>query len=94
MGLSGNATPTQRSAYAAEQRAIAREEARERQGARRQLAEKIVMIAVDKIVADIVRPGPVPEERECYDMARELRDYSPDLIEIVIDQLNVNDGCE
>lgn len=47
------------------------------------LADKIVMAVVDHIAAEIIRPGPKPEERECYVMAQELRDYAPHLAELV-----------
>lgn len=89
----GYLTPSERAEAAAHERARAREEAARAQGARRQLAEKIVMIAIDQVVAHIIRPGPVAEERECYDMAKELRDFGPELVETVIDQINVNKGC-
>lgn len=51
--------------------------------ARRKFAAKIVMTVVDKIITDIIRPGPVAEERECYEMAGEVRAMVPDLEEIV-----------
>lgn len=47
------------------------------------LADKIVMAVVDRIAADIIRPGPKPEERECYVMAQELRDHTEHLRELV-----------
>lgn len=53
------------------------------------LANKIVMAVVDKIAADIIRPGPKPEERECYVMAQELRDSNPELIKLVSDILKI-----
>jgi hypothetical protein len=37
------------------------------------------MTIVDKIINDIVRPGPIPEERECYEMAGEIRALIPEL---------------
>lgn len=61
---------------------------------RRKLAAKIVMAVVDKIVADIVRPGPVPEERECYEMAGEVRAIIPDLEKLAKKIIDVNDGVE
>lgn len=63
-------------------------------GARRELAAKIVMAMVDKIVADIVRPGPLPEERECYEMAGELRAAVPELEELAKKIIDVEDGVE
>lgn len=62
--------------------------------ARRELAAKIVMALVDKIVADIVRPGPLPEERECYEMAGELRAAVPGLEELAKKIIDVEDGVE
>lgn len=47
------------------------------------LADKIVMAVVDRIAADIIRPGPKPEERECYVMAQELRDHTEHLRDLV-----------
>ncbi len=53
------------------------------------LADKIVMAVVDCIAADIIRPGPKPEERECYVMAQELRDHSYHLKDLVAAILKV-----
>lgn len=64
------------------------------QDARKKLAKKIVMKVVDDIVADIIRPGPIAEERECYDMAAELRDLAPNLEIIVTEIININKGVE
>jgi hypothetical protein len=52
-------------------------------GRRMALANKIALVIVDRISADIIRPGPKPEERECYVMAQELRDMAPDLAELI-----------
>lgn len=60
--------------------------------ARQRVAAKIVMVVVDNIVSKIIRPGPVSEERECYDMAGELRDLAPELMEMVKSILDVNNG--
>lgn len=46
-------------------------------------ADKIVMVLVDRIVMDLIRPGPKPEERECYEMALELREMIPSLQTLV-----------
>ena len=62
--------------------------------ARQRLAAKIVMVVVDNVVSKIIRPGPVAEERECYDMAGELRDFAPELMEMVKSILDVNNGVE
>jgi hypothetical protein len=59
---------------------------------RRALAGKIIMAVVDRIVNEIIRPGPVSEERECYEMAGELRALAPSLEELVKDIINVNNG--
>lgn len=59
---------------------------------RSKLAAKIVMAVVDKIVAEIIRPGPKPEERECYEMAGELRALIPDLETLAKEIIDVNDG--
>ncbi len=51
------------------------------------LADKVVMVIVDKIVAELLRPGPVAEERECYEMAQELRDMIPKIKILVAEVL-------
>jgi hypothetical protein len=56
---------------------------------RMELADKLVMVIVDRIVTDLIRPGPKPEERECYEVAQELRDMGPTLRALVIDVLNI-----
>jgi hypothetical protein len=61
---------------------------------RRQLAAKIIMATVDKIVNEIVRPGPKPEERECYEMAGELRALVPELENLAAEIIDVNDGVD
>ena len=58
--------------------------------ARMGLANKIVMACVDKICSEIIRPGPNPEERECYVMADELRSLSPGLTALVKDILKID----
>ena len=55
------------------------------------LADKIVMAVVDRVAADIIRPGPKPEERECYVMAQELRDHTKHLSELVAAILKIED---
>lgn len=47
------------------------------------LADKIVLAVVDRISSDIIRPGPKPEERECYVMAQELREHTEHLSALV-----------
>lgn len=61
---------------------------------RKELAGKIVMIVVDRIVAEIIRPGPKPEERECYVMAGELREITKELTDIAKQIIDVNEGVE
>lgn len=55
------------------------------------LADKIVMAVVDRISADIIRPGPVSEERECYVMAQELRQHTEHLSALVSAILKIED---
>lgn len=62
--------------------------------ARKKIAAKIVMAAIDKIVNEIIRPGPKPEERECYEMAGELRALIPDLEILAKQIIDVEDGVE
>jgi len=73
--------------YKERQQAIADVEARER----RKFASKIVAVVVDKINHEIIRPGPTPEERECYDVAHEIRDLSPELVELVAAVIQVKE---
>jgi hypothetical protein len=61
---------------------------------RRELAAKIVMATVDRVVNQIIRPGPKPEERECYEMAGELRAIVPELEELAKQIIDVNDGID
>lgn len=56
------------------------------------LADKIVMVMVDTISHDILRPGPEAAERECYIVAKELRDHSPVLRELVVKILEVDES--
>ena len=69
--------------HRAEQRRLQQEAARVAESKRMALADKIVFALVDEISNAIVRPGPKPEERECYVMAQELRDHSPHLKNLV-----------
>ena len=59
---------------------------------RRKFAERAVMILVDHINDKIIRPGPTPEERECYDMAQELHDAKAEMTGLLIAMLDVSDG--
>lgn len=58
---------------------------------RKKYAKKIVTVVVDRINHDIIRPGPKPEERECYDVANEIRELSPELISLVADIIKVTE---
>jgi len=69
-------------------------ERRAEKAKRMALADKIVMAIVDRIAAAIIRPGPKPEERECYVMAQELRDFGPELKVLVTDILKIEDTEE
>jgi hypothetical protein len=66
-----------------------REEEKRVNAERMALADKIVMAVIDRIANDIIRPGPKPEERECYVMAQELRDQSLALQILVSDILKI-----
>lgn len=61
---------------------------------RNEMAMKIAMALVDRIVNEIIRPGPKPEERECYVMAGELRAITPELETLVRQIIDVNDGVK
>ena len=56
------------------------------------LADKITMVIVDEVAGAIIRPGPKPEERECYVMAQELRDHAQRIKELVAAVLAVDAG--
>ena len=56
------------------------------------LADKITMVIVDEVAGAIIRPGPKPEERECYVMAQELRDHAARIKELVAAVLAVDAG--
>ena len=90
MGSSIRSTPSEIRAWEKQDRE--REQLREQavNAKRMSLANKIVMAVVDKIAADIIRPGPKPEERECYVMAQELRDSNPELTALVSAILKVD----
>lgn len=94
MGVSYFASARERKAALAEARLQRDKEAARVDDERRKIAAQIVMTLVDKIIADIVRPGPSPEERECYEMAGEVRALTPELEEIAKRIIDVNDGVE
>jgi hypothetical protein len=91
-GRFDNRTPDEKQADAAYWRQQAEEASAKLQAQRMALADKIVMVLVDEVANAIVRPGPKPEERECYVMAQELRDHSPRLRELVVAVLAVDAG--
>lgn len=92
MGQSYFSSAEDRRQYEAERRLQADIRAAELEGRRRKFAAKIVMTVVDKIITDIVRPGPAPEERECYEMAGEVRALVPDLETLVVKIIENEDG--
>ncbi len=59
---------------------------------RRKLADRIVNVCIDTTVNQIIRPGPKPEERECYEMANELRATKEQMIELVAEVLRISDA--
>jgi len=85
----GSSNPNYEIERAAAQKKREAEQEKEDNAQRMALADKIVMAIVDRIAADIIRPGPKPEERECYVMAKELRDHRHELQKIVADILKV-----
>lgn len=91
-GRFDNRTPDEKRADAAFWRQQTLDAAAALQAQRMALADKIVMVLVDEVANAIVRPGPKPEERECYVMAQELRDHSPRLRELVVAVLAVAAG--
>lgn len=94
MGTSYFASASERAAHAKIMKERADEKAADIEDGRRKLAAKIIMAVVDKIVLEIVRPGPKPEERECYEMAGELRASIPEFEELAKKIIDVNDGVE
>lgn len=59
--------------------------------ARRRLADRIVNVCIDTTVNQIIRPGPKPEERECYEMANELRELKTQMIDLVTEVLRISE---
>jgi hypothetical protein len=59
--------------------------------ARKKLADRIVNVCIDATVNQIIRPGPKPEERECYEMANELRAMKDQMIELVAEVLRISE---
>lgn len=72
-------TPAEQHAYRALEAKKEAATKKLRDDARQELAAKIAMATIDRIVNEIIRPGPKPEERECYVMAEELRAIRPEI---------------
>lgn len=53
------------------------------------VASKIAMITIDHVNRVVVRPGPAAEERECYEMAQEIRDTDEALTNLIMDILKI-----
>jgi hypothetical protein len=64
------------------------EELKARNDAKVAIANKIAMVVTDKICNDLIRPGPHPEERECYEVAQELRDMNAELVTLIVSVLD------
>lgn len=92
MGQSYFATPAEQREWNNARAAAENKEAILIAAERERLAAKIVMAVVDRIITKVVRPGPVPEERECYDMAGELRAETGALEALVKAIIDVNKG--
>lgn len=54
-----------------------------------EVAARISMVVIDEINRVIVRPGPCAEERECYQMAQEIRDRDERLTELIASVLKI-----
>lgn len=55
------------------------------------LDAKVAMVLIDKLVADVVRPGPVPEDRQACDLSAEARGLRGELVELVTAVIDVDD---
>lgn len=76
--------------YRREQAARQGQETKARNAARKKLADRIVNVCIDATVNQIIRPGPKPEERECYEMANELRDMKAAMVDLVAEVLRIS----
>lgn len=76
--------------YRREQAARQGQETKARNAARKKLADRIVNVCIDATVNQIIRPGPKPEERECYEMANELRAMKEQMIQTVAEVLRIS----
>jgi hypothetical protein len=77
--------------YKREQAALKSLETKERNRDRKKLADRIVNVCIDTTVNEIIRPGPKPEERECYEMANELRALKEQMVTLVTEVLRISD---
>jgi hypothetical protein len=91
-GRFDNRTPDEKRADAEFWRKRALDASAALQAQRMALADKITMVIVDEVAGAIIRPGPKPEERECYVMAQELRDHAARIKELVAAVLAVDAG--
>ncbi len=86
-----NTTSADESRWRREQAEKAAQEEKAVNDARKKLADRIVNVCIDTTVNQIIRPGPKPEERECYEMANELRAMKDQLIATVADVLRISE---
>jgi hypothetical protein len=77
--------------YARKMAAQKGQETKARNRDRKKLADRIVNVCIDQTVNMIIRPGPKPEERECYEMANELRAIKEQMVETVAEVLRISD---
>ncbi len=82
MGGSRRYNPSKQEIVEAERKRLERNN--ERLAQVKRFAMKLSTIVVDNIITDIVRPGPKPEERECYDVANEIREHQSKVIEEIM----------
>lgn len=74
---------------AAEAEARAQRERKAKEVAIHNVAARVAMIVIDEVNRVVVRPGPAAEERECYEMAQEIRDTDERLTNLIADILKV-----
>lgn len=82
---------TEAEEYRREVAAENRRQTNARKAARKKLADRIVNVCIDTTVNQIIRPGPKPEERECYEMANELRATKEQMVDLVAEVLRISD---
>lgn len=64
-----------------------REEAERISSRKSKEATEIVNLLVNEINDTIIRPGPKPEERQCTEVAQELLDLKPHLINLILERV-------